>query len=126
MDGGVHIFEEDQRPWGCYQVILDEPDLKIKKIYVFPGKRLSLQRHQHRAEHWYIIQGQAIVTVDTQDVHLKAGQSIDILRKSFHRIANPGRDNLLFIEVQTGDYFGEDDIERLEDDYGRAPRDFCD
>jgi mannose-6-phosphate isomerase len=116
-----HVFEEDHRPWGYYQVILDEPDLKIKKIFVYPGKRLSLQRHQHRSEHWYIIRGQALVTLDLKDRTLKESNSVDIPQGSLHRIMNSGIENLAFIEVQTGDYFGEDDIERLEDDYGRVP-----
>jgi mannose-6-phosphate isomerase len=121
MSGKSYFFEEDHRPWGYYQVISDEPDLKVKKIYVYPGKRLSLQRHQRRSEHWYIIRGQAIVTLGSRDVHLESGNSIDIPQGSFHRIMNAGKENLAFIEVQTGDYFGEDDIERVEDDYGRVP-----
>ncbi|HNY70913.1 MAG TPA: phosphomannose isomerase type II C-terminal cupin domain [Syntrophorhabdus sp.] len=115
------ILEEDHRPWGYYQVISDEPDLKLKKIYVYPGKRLSLQRHQRRTEHWYILQGKAIFTLDSKEIYLEAGMSVDIPRGSFHRIMATGEENLIFIEVQTGDYFGEDDIERVEDDYGRVP-----
>jgi mannose-6-phosphate isomerase len=113
-------FEEDHRPWGYYQVISDQVDVKVKKIFVYPGKRLSLQRHRRRAEHWFIIRGHAIVTLDSSDIHLEAGKSIDIPQGSFHRIMNAGTENLAFIEVQTGDYFGEDDIERVEDDYGRV------
>ena len=116
-----NVVEEDHRPWGYYQVISDEPDLKVKKIIVYPGKRLSLQCHQRRSEHWYITHGQAIVTLGSMDLHLEPGNSIDIPQGSFHRIMNAGRENLAFIEVQTGDYFGEDDIERVEDDYGRVP-----
>ena len=115
------VLEVDHRPWGYYQVILDEPDLKLKKIIVYPGKRLSLQRHQRRSEHWYIIQGQATVTLDSRNIHLESGHSVDIVQGSLHRIMNSGRENLTFIEVQTGNYFGEDDIERVEDDYGRVP-----
>ncbi len=111
---------EDQRPWGYYQVLSDEPDHKVKRIIVHPDKRLSLQRHAHRSEHWYIIQGKAIVTLDDKQIPLMKGMSADIPRGTAHRIKNPGTDNLVFIEVQTGDYFGEDDIERLEDDFGRA------
>lgn len=118
---GMLVLEEDHRPWGYYQVISDEPDLKIKKISVYPGKRLSLQRHKKRAEHWFIVKGTAIVTLDSSEIPLEAGMSIDIPRGSFHRIMNTGRENLALIEVQTGDYFGEDDIERVEDDYGRVP-----
>jgi mannose-6-phosphate isomerase len=111
--------EEDHRPWGYYQVLADEPDHKVKRIVVYPEKRLSLQRHRRRAEHWYILNGEAIVTRDDQELHLKAGQSVDIPRGATHRVMNLGTKDMVFIEVQTGDYFGEDDIERLEDDFGR-------
>jgi len=116
-----HDFEEDHRPWGYYRVILDEPELKLKKIIVYPGKRLSLQRHKRRSEHWYIIRGYATVTLDSTNIDLFPGSSVDIPQGSKHRIMNTGRENLAFVEVQTGDYFGEDDIERMEDDYGRVP-----
>ena len=110
---------EDQRPWGFYQVLADEDTYKSKRIVVYPGKRLSLQRHQHRDEHWFVLSGQAMLSVDDNEIILTAGQSVDIPRKALHRIENTGSENLAFIEVQTGDYFGEDDIERLEDDFGR-------
>jgi mannose-6-phosphate isomerase len=115
-----YVLEEDHRPWGYYQVISDDPDLKVKKIFVYPGKRLSLQRHQFRTEHWFIIHGQAIVTLDSRETYLEAGKSLDIPRGALHRIMNTGLEILAFVEVQTGDYFGEDDIERVEDDYGRV------
>ncbi|HBZ55165.1 MAG TPA: hypothetical protein DEO88_07145 [Syntrophobacteraceae bacterium] len=111
---------EDHRPWGYYQVLLDEPAQKAKKIVVYPGQRLSLQRHQRRAEHWFAIQGQAVVTRNQEEILLASGQAVDIPCGAWHRIRNPGTENMIFIEVQTGDYFGEDDIERSEDDYGRA------
>lgn len=111
---------EDRRPWGYYQVLSDEPDHKVKRIVVYPGKRLSLQRHRRRAEHWYILFGEAIVTRNHERLQLRGGESIDIPRGATHRVMNPGTENMAFIEVQTGDYFGEDDIERLEDDFGRA------
>ncbi len=94
--------------------------LKVKKTIVHTGCRLSLQRHQHRREHWYIVQGQAKVTLNERQVELVPGQSIDIPCENIHRIENSGSEDLIFIEIQTGDYFGEDDIERLEDDFGRA------
>jgi mannose-6-phosphate isomerase len=112
--------ERDVRPWGEYVVLEDEADAKVKRITVRPGKRLSYQRHQRRAEHWFVVAGTAHVTLDGVEHQLHAGQAIDIPRGGAHRIANPGSDDLVFIEVQVGDYFGEDDIERLEDDYGRA------
>lgn len=113
--------QKENRPWGYFQVLSDEPDHKVKRIVVFPGQRLSYQRHQRRAEHWYIVRGEAVVTRNEEQIRLKAGQSVDIPQKAKHRIENPGATNLTFIEVQSGDYFGEDDIERFEDDYGRAP-----
>ena len=112
--------ETDHRPWGYYEVLKDEPFCKVKKIVVYPGKRLSLQRHQRRSEHWFIVQGLAAVTLDDAVLDVPAGQAVDIPRRTKHRVANMGGTELSFIEIQTGDYFGEDDIERLEDDFGRA------
>ena len=111
--------ETDHRPWGYYKVLADEPDHKVKRIVVYPGKRLSLQKHQKRSEHWFVVSGQGIVTLDGQRLNKKGGESVNIPCGSVHRMENTGTDDLSFIEVQTGEYFGEDDIERLEDDYGR-------
>ncbi len=111
---------EDHRPWGFYEVLSDMADHKVKRITVSPGQRLSYQRHSHRSEHWYVVSGSAVVTRDGEDIELSPGQAVDIPVRAWHRIRNPGAENLVFIEVQTGDYFGEDDIERSEDDYGRA------
>jgi mannose-6-phosphate isomerase-like protein (cupin superfamily) len=111
---------EDHRPWGYYQVLLDEPTQKVKRIVVYPGQRLSLQRHRLRAEHWFVVEGQALVSRGDEEIPLARGQAVDIPRQSWHRIRNSGAENLAFIEVQTGEYFGEDDIERAEDDYGRV------
>lgn len=110
---------EDHRPWGYYQVLSDEPDHKVKRIVVYPGNRLSLQKHQKRDEHWHILYGEAVVTRNNDNIPLKKGQSVDIPRGALHRVMNPGKENMAFIEVQSGEYFGEDDIERFEDDYGR-------
>ena len=118
--GTMNPKEDDHRPWGYYVILADEPDHKVKRIVVYPGKRLSLQRHFRRSEHWHLLSGRAIVTLDLQEVQLVPGQSADIPRRTAHRILNPGQDPLVFIEVQRGDYFGEDDIERLEDDFGRV------
>ena len=112
--------ETGHRPWGYYTVLADEPDHKVKRIVVYPGKRLSLQKHQKRSEHWYVVSGQGIVTLDGQRLNKKGGESVNIPCGSYHRIENSGTVDLSFIEVQTGEYFGEDDIERLEDDYGRS------
>jgi mannose-6-phosphate isomerase-like protein (cupin superfamily) len=113
-------MEEDHRPWGYYQVLADEPDHKVKRIVVYPGKRLSLQRHGLREEHWYILSGQALVTRNQDKIQLKKGEAVDIPQGAVHRIENIGSSNVTFIEVQSGEYFGEDDIERLEDDFGRS------
>jgi glycosyltransferase involved in cell wall biosynthesis len=111
---------QDHRPWGFYQVLADKPDHKVKRITVYPGQRLSYQRHFRRSEHWYLVQGTAVITRDGQDIRQGPGQAMDLPVGTWHRIRNAGPDNLVFIEVQTGDYFGEDDIERREDDYGRT------
>ena len=111
---------EDRRPWGYYEVLSDEPNHKVKRLVVFPGKRLSLQRHKLRAEHWFLVDGEAAVVVDEEEIRLLSGQSVKIPKGCWHRIRNPGAQNLSVIEVQTGEYFGEDDIERKEDDFGRV------
>ncbi len=110
----------EERPWGKYQVLEETAHWKVKRIEVKPGERLSYQRHFRRREHWIIVRGQALVTLNGRDLPLLAGDSVDIPLKAAHRIANPGKVQLVFIEVQQGAYFGEDDIERLEDDYGRV------
>ena len=112
--------ERDERPWGAYLVLEDEVTHKVKRLEVRPGKRLSYQRHARRAEHWFVVAGLAEVTLDGASHLLKAGDAIDIPRGAAHRIANDGDVDLVFVEVQHGDYFGEDDIERLEDDFGRV------
>jgi mannose-6-phosphate isomerase-like protein (cupin superfamily) len=111
---------EDRRPWGYYEVLADEDHYKVKRIVVYPGKRLSLQRHLYRAEHWHILSGTAIARSGDREVLLKSGESVDIPEKVLHRLHNPGTENLMIIEVQRGSYCGEDDIERFDDDYGRA------
>ena len=111
----------ERRPWGTFTVLDDAEDCKVKRITVDPGQRLSYQSHAHRAEHWVIVSGQARVTLDGIESDHRAGQAIDIPLGAAHRLSNPGRDELVFVEVQLGDYFGEDDIVRYSDDYGRAP-----
>jgi mannose-6-phosphate isomerase len=110
---------EDQRPWGYFQIIAEAPGYKVKRIVVYPGERLSLQRHYRRAEHWYVVHGQAGVTREREEISLGTGRAVDIPQGAWHRVQNPGTENLILIEIQTGSYFGEDDIERWEDDYGR-------
>ena len=109
----------EHRPWGSYTVLEDQQTYKVKRIDVLPGKRLSYQKHEKRSEHWIVVQGEGIVTLEGQEIGLSPGQAIDIPRMAAHRIMNPGQLLLTFIEVQKGDYFGEDDIIRLEDDFGR-------
>ena len=109
----------DHRPWGRFTILADEDDHKVKRITVAPGQRLSLQRHNHRREHWLIVSGRATVTLEDTLLELGSGESIDIALRAVHRVQNNGTEDVVFIEVQLGDYFGEDDIERLEDDYGR-------
>ena len=110
---------ESARPWGTYKVLADENRYKIKKLTIDPGKRLSLQYHHHRSEHWVVVKGTAKVTLDDKDVFIHEGESIFVPKNSYHRLANPGKINLELIEVQNGEYLGEDDIVRIEDDYKR-------
>jgi mannose-6-phosphate isomerase-like protein (cupin superfamily) len=106
-------------PWGRWSVIQDEIDFKVKKIEVFPGMRLSYQKHLKREEHWQVVRGEGKVTIDGREYLLNTGDCINIAREALHRIENIGKETLIFIEVQRGEYFGEDDIVRVEDDYGR-------
>ncbi|MGN6780383.1 MAG: GtrA family protein [Marmoricola sp.] len=111
----------DVRPWGRYDVLdREEAVFQVKRIAVLPGERLSYQRHQHRAEHWFVISGRGTVTLDGVERGVGPATAVDVAPGVAHRIANAGDDVLVFIEVQTGTYFGEDDIERLADDYGRV------
>jgi mannose-6-phosphate isomerase len=119
-DNALKPREFDRRPWGTYEV-LDEGDLfKVKRIEVLSGKRLSYQKHSKRAEHWFVVAGEAKVTLDDRDIKVPAGQAIDIPIGSAHRVENEGTETLVFIEVQRGTYLGEDDIVRLQDDFGRV------
>lgn len=111
----------DSRPWGTFTVLDEGDGFKVKRIEVLPGKRLSYQRHSHRAEHWYVVRGIAKVTLNGTEFLVNSGNAIDIAREDAHRVENPSNtQTLVFIETQTGDYFGEDDIVRLEDDFGRV------
>jgi mannose-6-phosphate isomerase len=113
------VSDESTRPWGHYAVLSEALDFKTKTITVQPGKRLSYQKHEHRAEHWFVVRGSGTVTLDGSDKLLTQGDSVDIPVGAAHRMSNTGTDELVFVEVQTGTYFGEDDIVRLEDDFGR-------
>lgn len=110
----------DRRPWGSFTVLDEGNNFKVKRIEVLPGKRLSYQKHSQRAEHWVVVQGTAKVTLDDREIIVTSGETIDIAIGAAHRVENPGTDTLVFIEVQRGSYLGEDDIIRLQDDFGRA------
>ncbi len=111
---------KEERPWGGFEILHEEERLKIKRIMVKPGKRLSLQSHEHRAENWVIVQGRALFTLDEKTFRLEPRQAVYIPEKAKHRIENPGQEDLVFIEVQTGTYLGEDDITRFQDDFDRC------
>ena len=113
-------MSQEDRPWGRYEILQESAHHKVKCITVLPGKRLSYQRHKFRAEHWFIVSGNAEVTISDKAKPASAGATFDIAIGEAHRIANVGSEPLIFVEVQTGTYFGEDDIERLQDDFGRA------
>ncbi|MEP7269938.1 MAG: phosphomannose isomerase type II C-terminal cupin domain [Acidobacteriota bacterium] len=109
----------DERPWGCFTVLDEGRGYKVKRIEVKSGSRISYQRHAHRAEHWYVISGRALVTLDGLEINVNAGEAVDIPLGAAHRIMSFGNETLIFIEVQRGEYLGEDDIVRLQDDFGR-------
>jgi mannose-6-phosphate isomerase-like protein (cupin superfamily) len=113
-------MERDDRPWGYYQVVDEGPGFRVKRIVVRPGQRLSYQRHTARSEHWYIVSGAGEITLDDATKTVGPGDTVDIAAGAAHRIGNLGEADVVFIEVQTGSYFGEDDIHRQADDYGRA------
>jgi mannose-1-phosphate guanylyltransferase/mannose-6-phosphate isomerase len=110
-----------ERPWGWFRTLLRGPGLQVKELCVRPGARLSLQRHRHRAEQWVVASGEALVTLDGRDIRLQPRGYVDIPQGAVHRLGNPASQILRVIEIQTGTYLGEDDIERLSDQYGRAP-----
>jgi len=107
------------RPWGSYTVISEGNGYSIRVINVMPDKRLSLQRHYHRNEHWVVVSGIAEVVRDDETFFLRENESTYISKTTRHRLGNPGKIPLEIIEVQQGEYLSDDDVERLEDDYGR-------
>lgn len=116
----THTARTVRRPWGAYTVLEEGPGFKVKRVTVNPGAALSLQLHSHRSEHWVVVSGTALVTNGEQEYRLLANQSTYIPRETRHRLSNPGIDALEIIEVQTGDYLGEDDIVRFADLYHRV------
>ncbi len=113
------VHRRVQRPWGAYKVLDKGEGYKVKWLEVLPGRRLSLQRHEHRAEHWVVVSGTALVTGDGGAMELRHGGHVEIPAGSVHRVENPGPGTLRLIEIQTGEYLEEDDVVRLQDDYGR-------
>jgi mannose-6-phosphate isomerase len=109
----------DERPWGSFTVLDEAAGYKVKRIEVLPNKRLSYQRHEQRSEHWMVVAGVAKVTLEGRELTVATGGTIDVPIGAAHRIENVGQEKLVFIEIQRGAYLGEDDIQRLQDDYGR-------
>jgi mannose-1-phosphate guanylyltransferase len=118
--GLTEIHRTAYRPWGGYSSVLNGERFQVKRLFVKPGKKLSLQKHHHRAEHWVVVTGTAEVTIDGKVTMLTENESIYLPLGSVHRLANPGKILLELIEVQTGSYLGEDDIIRIEDEFGRT------
>jgi mannose-6-phosphate isomerase len=116
----LRVTQHDDRPWGSYDVLDEGESFKVKRLVINPGQRFSYQRHTLRSEHWYVVSGYGVVTLDDREQRVRPGDAIDIPVGAAHRAANTGtRDDLVLIEIQTGSYFGEDDIVRLHDDYKR-------
>jgi len=113
------MSDESVRPWGHYEILQESTSHKVKCIWVKPGSRLSYQKHQKRSEHWFIVSGIADVTLEGDEFKKQPGETVDVEVGQLHRIGNSGSEELVFIEIQTGTYFGEDDIERVSDDYAR-------
>ena len=111
---------KEERPWGWFEILLEEDDVKVKRILVNANKRLSLQSHKHRSENWTVVQGEALITLDSESNKYRRADSVFIPSGTKHRIENIGKGDVVFIEVQTGSYLGEDDIVRYEDDFNRT------
>ncbi|MGB0507978.1 MAG: cupin domain-containing protein, partial [Pikeienuella sp.] len=118
--GLTNHHRTNYRPWGGYTSILDGDRFQVKRLFVKPGAKLSLQKHHHRAEHWVVVRGSAEVTIDGRVFLLAENQSTYIPLGATHRLANPGMITLELVEVQSGSYLGEDDIIRIEDEFGRS------
>jgi len=112
----------EQRPWGSFTILVDADNFKAKRLDVLPGKRLSLQSHQRRSEHWIVVTGLAKITIGEDVLEYSRGQYVFVPQKTKHRIENTGNTLLTIVEVQLGEYFGEDDIVRYEDDFERHIR----
>ena len=112
--------QSKNKPWGNYRILLDDNNCKVKQITVNPQKRLSSQYHQYRDELWMIVKGEAKIEINNKEIWKSYGETVSIKKEQQHRVTNPSFDNeLIFIEIQTGSSFDEDDITRVEDDYNR-------
>ena len=109
----------EKRPWGSFTILEENDNYKVKRIEVEPGQRLSYQSHKKRDELWMIVGGTALITLDDKEIEKNYGEFITIKKEQKHRIENRENKKVVFIEIQTGDYFGEDDITRYQDDYNR-------
>ena len=116
----AEIFPKDHRPWGWFESLIKGERFQVKRIYVSIGAALSLQSHQHRSEHWVVVEGTAKVTIGKDNYLLTEGESVHVPLGVTHRLQNNGKIPLVLIEIQTGSYLGEDDITRYEDIYSRA------
>jgi len=114
------VRESDERPWGRYEVLEEQPGFKVKVLEVKPGERLSLQRHSRRGEHWVVVEGIADVVCGENEMKLSKGEHLHIPPETNHRLGNSSQQPLKLVEVQLGEYLGEDDIVRISDDYDRA------
>ena len=117
LEGQFH--SKVNRPWGYYISMVNDSRWQVKLINVNPGEMLSLQKHRHRSEHWVVVSGKALIEIEGEKKLLNKNESAYIPLGSKHRLSNPGNSPLILIEVQSGDYFGEDDIIRFQDKYGR-------
>lgn len=121
LDEGVVDYEIFQRPWGFYKTIVLNDYFQSKVISVKPGQQLSLQSHNHREEHWIVAHGNGVVQIEKSEIRIESGSSLFIPKGAKHRLTNTdSKKNLIITEVQIGDYLGEDDIVRYEDNYGRV------
>ena len=114
------MYEWEKRPWGRYLVLYDGEEMKVKIIEVDPGKRLSYQSHRRRKENWLFVKGEGFVIIDDMERVVKEGDTVFVDIEQRHRVGNTGEEVLRIVEVQSGDYFGEDDILRFQDDFGRV------
>ena len=120
MKGESNPMSTDKRPWGNYRILHKEPGIQVKRIEVSPGLRFSLQKHAKRSEKWIVLSGTGLVTLGKQTIPVNPGVFVDVPTGEIHRMHNTGQEPLVFVEVQFGEYLGEDDIVRLEDDFGRG------